>query len=279
MDKSQLIEHLERIHKLYGKVLDNVVLDIDSEIHDNGNSENASESSFYIEKDIVEDETETVEEDEAVVNEDNINEEAEMTEENTPVEEEYTDPVEEEYTDPVEDETEEPVVEDETEEPVVEEPVEAPEEPVKEKIMSEGVNYSLTTDKPEALIVACIDPRFRDSFVKFGKENFGNFVFLSVPGGPGPLALDMLPKGVETLRRQIKFILKETGIKKVAVVNHDQCLWYKHNEGYFTLEQSEQQEQDLATAKSILEERFEDVEIMCYQAVLNKETIAFKIVK
>ncbi len=179
-------------------------------------------------------------------------------------EEEYLDNAGESNEDEEEIEKEEPGQEDDE---TVEEIEELPED-------EEIINY-LNNESPRALLVTCIDPGFRESFADFGKKEFGNFISLTIPGGIGPLTLELLPKSAETLRRQIKFILKETGIKEVVLISHDDCKWYHFNEGYFTGPLKEQQKNDLLSAKKIIEERFEGVQVICYLAEIKDDSIEF----
>ena len=165
--------------------------------------------------------------------------------------------------------THEPTEEDEREDYVVTDVTDEEEEVVAE-----------TEPTPEeteagALLVACVDSRFFEKTFEFAKNKFSQITTLIVPGGIGALTLELMPKPAEALRRQIKFILKETGIKKVVLVSHDDCKWYHLNQGYFTNPQPEQQKLDLQSAKSILEERFEGVEVLCYHAEIKDNRIEF----
>jgi len=148
-----------------------------------------------------------------------------------------------------------------------------------EKLEKEEIIYYPNDKSPEVLLITCIDPRFRESFTEFGTIEFGHFVLLTIPGGIGPLTLNLMPNIAETVRRQIKFILRETNIEMVVLVSHDDCKWYHFNEGYFSNPQPEQQKLDIRSAKSILEERFEGITVLCYHAEKKGDRIEFSLLE
>jgi len=63
-----------------------------------------------------------------------------------------------------------------------------------EKYEKKAEVFYLNDKSPQALMITCVDPRFRDSFSDFGKAEFGHFILLAIPGGIGPLTLDLLQK-------------------------------------------------------------------------------------
>ncbi|HUW34578.1 MAG TPA: carbonic anhydrase [Planctomycetota bacterium] len=84
--------------------------------------------------------------------------------------------------------------------------------------------------KADTLVIQCSDHRFQAQFDDFLWNGLGlqSFDRLVVPGGPQFLmAAAALPKFEWAGRRWLKFLVKHHGLRRLILVAHDDCGWYK----------------------------------------------------
>src|SRR3989344_2761425 len=90
--------------------------------------------------------------------------------------------------------------------------------------------YPLHEETNDTLVIQCSDPRFQEAFRTFIQEEFGIKTYSSIviPGASQVLTFsDFLPNLAVSLSRQLKFLVKEQGLKRLIIITHDECLWYK----------------------------------------------------
>ncbi len=86
----------------------------------------------------------------------------------------------------------------------------------------------------DTLLVHCSDHRLANACQKFVEEELKVPVYdlVSVPGGPQFLrALEYLPKFAWAGRRWLRFLVDSHHIKRVILIAHLDCGWYKHLHG------------------------------------------------
>jgi hypothetical protein len=140
--------------------------------------------------------------------------------------------------------------------------------------------YQLRTDPPVALVIYCLDPRFKDVFPEFLNELFNgaNYAPIVLAGSIHPFGVrGLYPGQFESLNCQIDFVVKELQLKQAILINHHDCRWYQHHQGYnghLTVEQ--QLHGDLLNARNYLREHYPNVQIVAYQACKEGNEIHFE---
>jgi len=148
--------------------------------------------------------------------------------------------------------------------------------------MNKKRTFKIDTPPPEALVVQCSDARFQTAFRQFATEDLGlkNYFPLVVGGGVHALgARNTLPEQYVTLYGQIKFFIEEVPLRKVVLINHQDCKWYQGHADLSDLDADTQAQADLKTGKTILSADFLGVEIRAFWAGLDGETISFSEVE
>jgi len=133
---------------------------------------------------------------------------------------------------------------------------------------------------PEAIVVSCIDWRFRDNitdaaltkavFVSFGVERFFE---IRMAGGAKNIASPDRPGRLETILDDLRLALKK-GIKKIILLNHgNHCAKYAEDKYDFTDPDTERvfHEKELRLAGDILFSHFPEAEILLGYAFLDKD--------
>ena len=95
--------------------------------------------------------------------------------------------------------------------------------------------YPLDLAPSRALVIHCGDPRFQTAFRRFVIEELGHRQYTPVIIGGGAHAFGVqsfLPKNYKILWEQIKFFVKESGLREIIVINHEDCKWYEKMRGY-----------------------------------------------
>jgi hypothetical protein len=125
------------------------------------------------------------------------------------------------------------------------------------------------TDKGSAvLVVSCSSNSFFPYLREFIERDLalpeGTYDLLLVPGGPQFLLLtDYLPKFAWVGRKWITFLVERHGLKRVVVVSHDDCAWYREERlipafvlkfGHDVMSHEERQKRDLVEVVSSLRE-------------------------
>jgi hypothetical protein len=139
--------------------------------------------------------------------------------------------------------------------------------------------YPVNKQQAEAIVVHCADPRFQSAFREFvNKElDITSYIPLVVGGGIHSFGVEkLMPKNFKIVWEQIKFFVKEAKVRKVIIINHEDCLWYKTMKGYYpTIELPVKGKLDLKTAAQRILKDFTGVEVRSFWAGLKDEEITF----
>ena len=138
-------------------------------------------------------------------------------------------------------------------------------------------NYPLNTQGSNTLVIHCSDPRFQEAFGLFLREELaltpGSYDPIVIPGASQMLAFaDLLPKFASGLSRPLEFLVKGHGLKRVVVIMHEDCAWYRDFVPKFLRQRGtikEQQFNDLLQTKMILREKFPHIETEMFYASIN----------
>lgn len=103
----------------------------------------------------------------------------------------------------------------------------------------------------EAVIVSCIDFRFQEYVENWSRQNFRNKNYDRVAFAGGV-------KDLETILGQIEISNRLHHVKKVVLINHEDCGAYGQ-EGTI-----QKHAQDLTNAKSKIQEQFPNLEVETY---------------
>ncbi|UCC44755.1 MAG: hypothetical protein JSU65_02165, partial [Candidatus Zixiibacteriota bacterium] len=137
--------------------------------------------------------------------------------------------------------------------------------------------YPLDGAASQALVIHCGDPRFQTAFRRFITEELGlaNYTPVVVGGGIHAFGVQsFLPKNFKILWEQIKFFIKEGGIRNVVIINHDDCAWYKKMKGYHPLVRlATRGKLDLVVAARTILRDFACVTVRSYWASLEGDSI------
>ncbi len=100
---------------------------------------------------------------------------------------------------------------------------------------ADGLNVyeAVPQARPEAIVVYCSDPRFQTAFDPFIEKELGlrkgQFIPLVIGGGAGVLANpERLPKEFKFMKDRFELFRHHfTSIKRVVLINHEDCAYYK----------------------------------------------------
>jgi hypothetical protein len=167
------------------------------------------------------------------------------------------------------------------EEEVKAKPVDEPLEPDRSARAEVVGRYSLETEKPQAVVIHCGDPRFQRAFRGFIEEDLGirSYVPIIVLGGVHAFGFkELRPKQYKVLFEQIKYLIKEKDIKRVVIINHEDCEWYGRFSSWIMkrVPLPKKQVDDLRSAAEGLFEHFLNIDIETYYAGLEGDSIEFK---
>jgi hypothetical protein len=82
----------------------------------------------------------------------------------------------------------------------------------------------------EAVVVHCSDHRFQDGFREFISEGLGLSAYapLTIPGGGHFSSIEHLqPKLAKVGMQSLKFLIEKTGARRVILIGHEDCLFFK----------------------------------------------------
>lgn len=152
--------------------------------------------------------------------------------------------------------------------------------PVDPEVWQDGRKvYKLDTTPAEALVIHCSDPRFQTAFRRFASEELGlkNYAPLIIGGAIHPFgAEEFFPKNLKVLWGQIQFFIEHANIKRVIIINHEDCLWYKTMAGFYSkLKGPLKGKHDLGTTAARLLSEFTGIRVESYWAALDGDTITF----
>lgn len=141
------------------------------------------------------------------------------------------------------------------------------------------VSYPLDLRQSSALVIHCADPRFQAAFRRFVTEELGiaTYTPLVIGGGAQSFgAQTFLPKNFKVAWQQVKFFISVGNLREVVIINHEDCLWYRHMSGYHpTIELPTKQKLDLAhTAKMVLAD-FAGVRVRSFMAKIDGDHVYF----
>lgn len=118
----------------------------------------------------------------------------------------------------------------------------------------------------DTLLVHCSDHRLAHACEKFVEEQLKipEYDLVSVPGGPQFLrALEYLPKFTWAGRRWLRFLVDSHSIRRVILIAHGDCGWYKHLHGDHDSHDARQKE-DLRHAAADLHEWLPGLQVESY---------------
>ena len=117
-------------------------------------------------------------------------------------------------------------------------------------------------DSPsEAVVVHCSDHRFQQGFREFLVEGLGlgSYALLAIPGGGHFCSMEQLqPKFAKAGLQSLRFLVKRTGARRIILIGHDDCLFFKDQLQFFFTEADLNQRQitNLKRARRIVRESF-----------------------
>lgn len=91
---------------------------------------------------------------------------------------------------------------------------------------------SKETKEKDTLVIMCSGTGFPQKVFGFLNRNYGlgeiDYDLLAIPGGAYSLVLTaFLPKFRWTAERWVKFLTKEHRLKRIIVIDHEGCSWFK----------------------------------------------------
>lgn len=142
-----------------------------------------------------------------------------------------------------------------------------------------GHTYRVSRAPAEAIVIHCGDPRFQEAFRQFVTRELGirNYVPIIIGGGIHALGMQsLMPKNFKILWEQIKFFVKEAGVRQVIIINHEDCAWYKKMKGFHpTIRLPIKGKLDLRTATETILRDFTGVSVRTFWAGLEGDVISF----
>ena len=132
-------------------------------------------------------------------------------------------------------------------------------------------------ERPETVVITCVDGRWYRHFQEFAREHLkaGPCTdFMAVPGGIEPMTLaDEVPKDFNFFRRRLEALVEAHGTRRIVVIAHQDCAWYRERMGAATAEAMRaKQIADMRRAASWLRARFEGVVVQPFFARLSGTT-------
>jgi hypothetical protein len=123
----------------------------------------------------------------------------------------------------------------------------------------------------EAVVIHCGDHRFQGVFREFLAEGLKlrSYSLLSLPGGAHFIPLEaLLPKFAKTGLQSLSFLVKRSRPRRVILIGHDDCLFFKERLQFFFLEADlkEKQLANLRRARRAVQERFPGLAVELYFA-------------
>lgn len=141
------------------------------------------------------------------------------------------------------------------------------------------IGYPLVTGPPQALVIHCVDSRFQSAFRQFLAEELGITRYFPIVIGGGIHAFglqNLLPKNFKIIWQQIKFVLEVAKPKQVVIINHEDCLWYRHMQGYHPAVSAVTKGRiDLKTAAKKIIEDFSGVQVRTFWAAIDDGDVVF----
>ncbi len=119
----------------------------------------------------------------------------------------------------------------------------------------------LETSATESVVIHCSDHRFQSGFREFLIDGLklDSYALLAVPGGGHFLSLEpYMPKFTKANLQSLSFLIKRTGARRVILIGHDDCLFFRDRAEFLFAEKEFRQKQiaNLRMARNRLLERF-----------------------
>jgi carbonic anhydrase len=134
----------------------------------------------------------------------------------------------------------------------------------------------------EALVVYCSDGRFAEQTEQFIHEQLGLIQYdkLVIPGGAGAL-VDHQPADAEakTARGHLRFLVEAHQIKRLILIQHDDCGFYQHQLGVSAEDLSARQHEDAITITEALKELNPDLFVDIYIARIEGQKVRFALME
>ncbi len=133
---------------------------------------------------------------------------------------------------------------------------------------SSKMNHAAT----DVLVIHCSDHRFQAGLYEFlnsGLKLGAKYDLLVIPGGPQCLTLaDYLPKFSWASREWFRFLLEAHAPKRIILIAHQDCGWYKSLPAFLHSgsEPRQRQEEDLRRAREALTRDFPGLNVELYYA-------------
>ncbi len=123
----------------------------------------------------------------------------------------------------------------------------------------------------EAVVIHCSDHRFQNGFRDFLTEwlRLRSYSLLAIPGGGHALSLgQFLPKFAKIALQNISFLVKRGKPRKIILIGHDDCLFFKEQAQFFFVEANLNQKQfaNLRKAREVIQERLPGLPVELYFA-------------
>lgn len=140
--------------------------------------------------------------------------------------------------------------------------------------------------KAETVMVRCSDHRRARACEDFLENQLhapvGSYDLLVVPGGPQFLcAVDYMPKFLWVGIRWMRFLVEQHGIRRVVLINHQDCGWYRQLHGAVLegARKEERQKEDLRRARRDLTEAFPELKVEIFFARLQESGVTFEAIQ
>ena len=137
-------------------------------------------------------------------------------------------------------------------------------------------------ERPRVLVLACSDGRYEEALDEFCRESLRieGYDRLLIPGGIQILRHALLPKFAWAGRRLLRFLLDKHGIRRLVLVAHEGCGWYRHmNWGPDAqIDPAERQRRDLLGVMQDLREDWPALEVTPYLARPEGGRVTFEAV-
>ncbi|UCE65240.1 MAG: hypothetical protein JSU85_10215 [Candidatus Zixiibacteriota bacterium] len=137
--------------------------------------------------------------------------------------------------------------------------------------------HALENKPSHTLVIHCVDHRFQQAFRGFIVNELGIAVFnpIVIAGGTFALSSEHFSR-YAYIWDQVDFFITKGDVRKVILINHDDCLWYKKEKP--DLETPDLQEKgkiDLVQAANNIKEKYPEIEVVSVWAELSGDSIRF----
>lgn len=125
----------------------------------------------------------------------------------------------------------------------------------------------------ELLVISCIDYRFQEPLREFLNQSFkGNFDLVCLAGSARVLC-SANQNEKDLLLNQVKLAHSLHEIKRVFLINHQNCGAYGPELSHGTPKEKEKHSDDLRLAKDIVSQHFPNLEVQTYFTEFDREPI------